>query len=155
MPRCPIVELYPVFRSCNNAVILAMLRPFLPIIYIKNVFTFSCELNDFRHFSFFSIMCGSNRGCTIPPPGKGWDITNISTQKLWCPVGRASFSSDRPVVGQEMSANAPVWGQIIERYSPSSPGGMVHPRFEPHIMEKKWKMSEIVQFAKIRENIFM
>ena len=90
MPRCPIVELYPVFGSCNNAVIWAMLRPFLPIIYVKNVFTFSCELNDFRHFSFFSIMCGSNRGCTIPPPRGRVGISPIFQHK----------NCDAPWVGQ-------------------------------------------------------
>ena len=42
------------YKVCPFLSILAMLRQFLPIIYVKNVFTFSCELDDFPHFSFFS-----------------------------------------------------------------------------------------------------
>ena len=79
-----------VYKVCPFLSILAMLRPFLPIIYVKMFLRFFANWTISDIFHFFSIMCGSNWWFTIPLSGRVGNITFFYEKCGDDPVGRAT-----------------------------------------------------------------
>jgi len=100
----------------------------------KNVFTFSCELDDFWHFSFFFLH--------IDVPYNTIAGYLLADKWFAARIFSLRYLAARPLAGSPL-AFSPSW----RLFSDCVGRDMV-------FLKKKWKMSEIVQFAKIRKNIF-
>ena len=112
--------------------------------------TFLQELDNLQRFSFFFfIMCGSNRWCTTPLSGKGGDITLFRQNIDDSPWGRAELRCDTPAPRADLVREVPGVGISGVVMSPPFPDrGVVHHRFEPHIMKKNEKRCKLSNSCK-------
>ena len=90
----------------------------------KNVFTFSCELNDFWHFHFFSIMCGSNWWFTTPLSGRVGKITAIYSPTPW-DITKKKYPNPRDITELSCPTHGIITAFFVKKkwYSPPSPTG--------------------------------
>ena len=114
----------------NFIYLLSQLLEYAPYCWLK----ITCNLISYQ-VSLRRVMCGSNRWCTTPLSGKGGDITLFRQNIDDSPWGRAELRCDTPAPRADLVREVPgvgISGVVMSRLFPDR--GVVHHRFEPHII---------------------